>query len=121
MRSRKLRENSEYVIRQNEKKRAYAATEKGKLAARNTDLRTKMGVTLAEVEVVLLAQGEKCAICSRDLSGAKWGEKVCDHDHATRKFRAVLCANCNTALGKFQDNPDTLRKAASYLEKHKLA
>jgi hypothetical protein len=38
-----------------------------------------------------------------------------DHDHETKHVRGLLCANCNTALGKFHDNPDLLYRAADYL------
>lgn len=39
-----------------------------------------------------------------------------DHDHATNKFRGWLCGDCNTTLGKAQDNPSLLRKMAIYVE-----
>lgn len=42
-----------------------------------------------------------------------------DHCHQTGKMRGLLCMGCNTALGRFKDNPDLLRKAAEYIEKHR--
>lgn len=53
-----------------------------------------------------------CPICRRTTSA--W---VLDHDHATREFRGWLCNDCNTALGKFSDDADTLRRAVHYLQR----
>ena len=44
---------------------------------------------------------------------------VVDHDHKTGKFRAILCRKHNWGLGHF-DNPQLLRDAANYLEKHNV-
>ena len=44
--------------------------------------------------------------------------KLCsDHDHTTNKKRGWLCGTCNTGLGMFYDNPESMRKAAQYVEK----
>lgn len=58
-----------------------------------------------------------CAICRC------FGPLYVDHDHgccpgskSCRKCqRGLLCNQCNTALGLFQDNPDLLEIAATYL------
>jgi dihydroorotase-like cyclic amidohydrolase len=42
-----------------------------------------------------------------------------DHDHKTGKVRALLCRNCNTGLGNFQDSPELLKTAIQYLEEEK--
>ncbi|MFE0039708.1 endonuclease VII domain-containing protein [Streptomyces sp. NPDC059013] len=39
-----------------------------------------------------------------------------DHCHETGRVRGVLCFNCNSAIGKLGDDPDTVRRAAAYLE-----
>lgn len=55
-------------------------------------------------------EGGLCPICSSARA-----EHV-DHDHASGAVRAVLCFNCNAALGQFKDDPDVLRRAAKYVE-----
>lgn len=34
-----------------------------------------------------------------------------DHCHTTGKVRGILCGWCNTALGKFQEDPNILKSA----------
>jgi hypothetical protein len=52
-----------------------------------------------------------CEIC-----GASVQSLQLDHDHITGRTRGWLCPLCNRGLGKFRDNPQTLRRAAEYLE-----
>lgn len=63
--------------------------------------------------MMLAAQEFKCAICL--VEGKPFHV---DHNHKNGKIRALLCSNCNTALGLLHDAPETLRAAALYLEKH---
>lgn len=84
---------------------------------RNKQLRYKYGITLEDFNKMLLEQEGKCAICSSPHAGRNGTFNV-DHCHATGKVRALLCHDCNTALGKFKDNPDLMRKAADYIEKY---
>jgi hypothetical protein len=42
-----------------------------------------------------------------------------DHCHENGDFRGFLCANCNTGLGKFKDDPEILLNAIAYLQGHK--
>ena len=70
-----------------------------------------------------------CAICQTEEPGRN-GWQV-DHDHACcavgpsggktcgKCLRGVLCSRCNTMLGMSKDNPSTLRRGASYLERVK--
>lgn len=67
-----------------------------------------------EVHASLLdSQGGVCAICHTHR-----GETLhVDHDHQTGAVRGLLCRLCNTAIGKFNDDPSRLRAAAAYLER----
>tara|TARA_B100000902_G_scaffold112493_1_gene113703 strand:+ start:244 stop:690 length:447 start_codon:yes stop_codon:yes gene_type:complete len=52
----------------------------------------------------------------------RWQDKsvwVLDHDHSTNTFRGWICNNCNNALGRFEDNTETLDRVITYLNKHK--
>lgn len=60
-----------------------------------------------------LENTKKCMICENTK-----GPFHMDHCHTSFKYRGILCHKCNRALGFFNDNPDTLRKAAEYLDKH---
>jgi len=64
-----------------------------------------------------------CTICgSQILLYAIGKEKVntchVDHNHVTGEVRSLLCAECNTGLGKFRDSPELLQKAATYIKRY---
>jgi Recombination endonuclease VII len=78
------------------------------------------GLTPEQYEERLKAQGRRCAICGGE--GIESVDNrlplVVDHDHETNRVRALLCNSCNAGLGMFGDNPERLRTAADYLERH---
>jgi hypothetical protein len=41
-----------------------------------------------------------------------------DHDHSTGRLRALICGNCNRALGMIRDHAPTADALAAYLRKH---
>lgn len=72
-------------------------------------------------------QSGLCAICGIDMESARqimptgWtrtGVNV-DHCHESGLVRGLLCSPCNKGLGQFRDNPDAMRAAAEYVEKHR--
>lgn len=88
---------------------------------KDAELRNKFGISLHEYGKMLVAQGGVCAICKNEESDTRNGTVkalAVDHDHKTGKVRALLCAACNTGLGKFMDDSVLLRAAAEYLDIH---
>ncbi len=60
-------------------------------------------------------QESKCAICGIEKCSSGYPMSV-DHNHDTGKVRALLCKKCNSGLGLFDDDPELISKAVSYLE-----
>jgi len=75
----------------------------------------KYGITPEQHQQMLEDQSLCCAICLR--TETEEGRKFSiDHDHLTGKVRGLLCFQCNTGIGKLQDDPEILRRAIAYLE-----
>jgi hypothetical protein len=78
------------------------------------------GIDADRYQEMLKEQGGLCAICEspereRDKASGKIKDLAIDHCHATGEVRALLCSNCNRALGLFNDDPAMLAKARSYV------
>jgi hypothetical protein len=85
------------------------------LKAKQHDLTKMFGISLAEYEAKLAAQGGVCAVCGQK---DEWFSLAVDHDHATGLVRGLLCSQCNRGLGLFKDRADLLDNAAAYLRHH---
>jgi hypothetical protein len=85
-----------------------------KRSLRNSHLKRKYRITLADYEAMLAAQGRGCAICGAPEPD---GQSLhVDHCHDTGAVRGVLCFTCNAGLGMFDHDADRLARAASYLQ-----
>lgn len=74
---------------------------------------------LEKVRAMRDQQQGRCAICETTMRiGGKPGmdQEHVDHDHTTGEVRGLLCSRCNTSIGKFNDDPALLRRAADYIE-----
>jgi 5-methylcytosine-specific restriction endonuclease McrA len=76
-------------------------------------MRRKYGITQAEYDGLSEFQGHQCAICGKD---DVYRALDIDHSHNTGEVRGLLCTNCNTALGRFNDSIEGLEKALYYLK-----
>ena len=91
---------------------------------RKYHLKKRYNITPQEYETKLASQDYKCALCGKDALDNKRGGKLdplhIDHCHITNKLRDLLCHQCNSGLGQFKDNIETLQKAIDYLRKHMI-
>jgi Recombination endonuclease VII len=81
----------------------------------------KYGVTRAQYDAMLDAQGSGCAVCRAPRPGGGKEHFHVDHDHGTGVVRGLLCGACNTAIGLLRDDPAIADKVAAYLRRQKAA
>lgn len=88
----------------------------GRTRARAYELKHYYGITQAEYDSMLKAQGGVCAICKTKP------EKVLavDHCHDSKVIRGLLCRRCNSAIGLFDEDPDKLKSAIGYIARFRL-
>lgn len=120
--------NPGYAQRQREQSAAWHAEHKDEVAVyrrrwerrqdpmvkRARELKRKYGLTPEGYEALFASQGHRCGLCGVS-DAARW---MIDHCHETNRVRAILCSRCNCGLGWFDDDPESLRRAALYLEKN---
>lgn len=97
------------------------------LTRKRWNLRVWFNMTFEQYEDMYAEQGGVCAICRQPETAMRDGrvlDLAVDHDHACcpekgrscgKCIRALLCSNCNNAIGKMQDDPGRLMAAAAYL------
>jgi hypothetical protein len=57
-------------------------------------------------------QNYKCKCCGINLQFIK---HCIDHDHKTRKIRAILCDPCNLALGIIKESEEKAKNLLNYI------
>lgn len=83
--------------------------------------RSRYGIEVEDLEVMIIAQAYKCPICLRQLTfnGTKGRNlPVVDHCHTSKKVRGLLCTPCNLALGYLKDNADSATRMVSYIKEN---
>lgn len=81
-------------------------------SSRARHIKHAYGLSMAQHDAMLAAQGGGCAICLSPLLVPQ-----VDHCHASGAVRGLLCKPCNLALGLMRDNPEALERAASYVRR----
>jgi len=87
-------------------------------------LENQYGISVDQFIEMLVKQNNQCVICERvfEHDQPKRGKDLTphvDHCHDTGVVRGLLCNRCNVSMGRFEDNPILLRRAASYLVRNK--
>ena len=87
-------------------------------ACRKAESLKQYGLTMQCYDRLVELQGNQCAICgtTEPKGTSTLNRWYVDHNHHTDEVRGLLCSTCNTGLGNFYDNADTLRRAADYLD-----
>lgn len=83
--------------------------------ARAGDLKHRYGLSVQQYDAILVSQRGACAICEKACATGR--RLAVDHDHNTGCVRGLLCAMCNTAIGKLGDSPALVARALTYLLK----
>ncbi len=91
----------------------------GKEHLSHRQLMMKFGVGLEWYNAKFAEQNGCCAVCGRHQSEFARRFHI-DHNHKTGQLRALLCPNCNTVLGKVNEDVVILAKLADYIEKWNL-
>lgn len=101
---------------QNKHNRARLLSDEYRRINNDRMIKAKYGITRSELDVMIEAQGGRCAICGGLPNGP--GKRLhIDHCHSTNCIRGLLCAKCNTMLGLADDVPERLEAAAVYLRR----
>lgn len=103
----KYYKNNRKVARARQKKREWV-----------TRIKREYNLTPEVYAALLRAQAFRCAICSRLLKKHKHHFGHIDHSHLTGEVRAILCLQCNAAIGLLGDRIDLCQAAADYLRKY---
>ena len=110
----KYREENMDLIRLKDKLKAREP--KRKAAMLNSRRLRTFGISSGDYEKMFEEQNGVCFICSKPQRKKVHKHLFVDHCHTTNKVRALLCNNCNTGIGMFEENIQTMKDAISYLE-----
>jgi Recombination endonuclease VII len=114
-RARARRWKRENPDRARAKQREYIASGRKQIWDRQSHLKRKYGITIADYDRMFEAQNGVCAICGQPRPEER--TLHVDHDHETGVIRGLLCFRCNNALGDFREEYELFQRAANYLDR----
>ena len=79
----------------------------------------RQGVIFTSDELLIIKEKLNLGMCEICGNIFPMDELHIDHDHATNKYRGILCHNCNHVLGMVYDNPLILEEMITYLRRFK--
>jgi len=82
---------------------------------RDSSLQKTYGITLEDYNSMLTEQQGCCKVCGTHEGDLNQALAV-DHCHKQGHVRALLCSNCNTALGLLKEDINIMRKLIEYTE-----
>lgn len=89
--------------------------------SRKSHLKNSYGLSVEEYQQMVEDQQNRCAICHKhEIRITKMGTikpLSVDHCHITGKVRALLCNDCNSALGYIHEDIDRLKEMIIYIER----
>jgi hypothetical protein len=116
----KIYSNSDLKQKYNEYQKTYAHKNKDNLKNypsrsseewKKRNICRRYNITIEQYNLMLEQQMGLCKICNQQP------KKICvDHCHKTGVVRGLLCGTCNTAIGLFKENIETLQNAIKYLQ-----
>jgi len=88
---------------------------------RSNHLQNKYNMSTQDYERLFKEQKGLCKICGKPETNSHHRTKTphslaVDHDHRTGKVRGLLCALCNSGLGKFKESSQLLQRAKEYID-----
>jgi hypothetical protein len=113
----RIKEDPDRIVKLRDWQKAYREKNRETLVAR--ERQRKFGITHAEYAELHHKQGGVCAICKKPETATRHGKVkslAVDHCHATGRIRGLLCADCNTGIGKLKEDKSIFLAAIQYLQ-----
>jgi hypothetical protein len=95
--------------------------EQNRRALSDGERHRKFGITPEGYSELLKSQNGTCAICKQPETATRLGKVkalAVDHCHQSGAIRGLLCADCNTGIGKLRENTSIFLSAIRYLDYH---
>lgn len=96
--------------------RGWHKTEAGRRNIIAQGIKKRCGLSIDEYDAIYDKQSGKCRICGVERGRYTRDRLVVDHCHESGKFRALLCSNCNAAIGFLEESEERLKNAILYLQ-----